>query len=965
MKRILLSVLISLPILLCKIVAPEAAVTNPEPSKEPRLRIETTMHYSSISQVATERSGRYLVTASTDRTIRVWSAVTGELLKVIRPPLSNSPDNLYTVALSPDGAIIAAGGYTKTGSDSGFTVYLFNRNSGAMLNNIRNLPKSISSLAFSPDGRYLAVGLFDSGGVKVFETTSLTELFNAEHFKGGVKTAFSQRGLLAVGDADGLITLYDSGFLKIQSAKTSAGAISSIAFSPDERFLGVGYSESPQVEILSAQDLTPLYTANSTKVPKHQNLGKLAWSADGRFLYAAGTYSIKQDGLFKKVVRRWSQQGRGVYQDIPIAENSIFSLAAMPDNSIAFATADPILGILAQDGTVRMNLLPQTPDFRTMEDNFRVSSDGLGVQFQTTTQRTSLTFFSVAERSLQIKPEKTGELTPPLTQYPGIECKNWKNTKNISLNGTPLKAAGTAMSRALSILPDGSGFILGQSKMIGLYNADGSKKWKVSSIYEIWAVNVAMQAGLVVSAVSDGSIRWQRLSDGKTLCYLFIHRDQKRWVLWTPEGYYDASPGGEELIGWHINNGRDQAADFFLASKFRSTKYRPDVIAKVFETKDTKEAIRLANAERGITVPAKETEIAAALPPVVTISSPGDGSTVESSTIAVRYTVRTPSNEPVTAIRVLVDGRPVAANRGLKAVAKDTNEQTVHVSIPEKNSEISIIAENRFSASEPATIRLTWAGKAPQKDEFILKPKLYVLAVGISAYQLPDLKLQFAAKDARDFAAAVQLQKGGMYRDVTIKLLPDATKDDVLDGLEWLQKEVTSKDVAMVFLAGHGVNDSAGTYYFLPVNVDPEKLKRTGVPFSDIKNTLAALAGKAILFVDTCHSGNVMGSGRRALTDVNAIVNELASAENGVVVFASSTGRQYSLEDKVWGNGAFTKALVEGLRGKADYGGKGRITINMLDLYLAERVKELTGGKQTPTTSKPTTVPDFPVALNK
>jgi hypothetical protein len=35
----------------------------------------------------------------------------------------------------------------------------------------------------------------------------------------------------------------------------------------------------------------------------------------------------------------------------------------------------------------------------------------------------------------------------------------------------------------------------------------------------------------------------------------------------------------------------------------------------------------------------------------------------------------------------------------------------------------------------------------------------------------------------------------------------------------------------------------------------------------------------------------------------------------------------------------------------------------MLDLYVSNRVKELTHGEQTPTTAKPQTVPDFPVAL--
>lgn len=103
---------------------------------------------------------------------------------------------------------------------------------------------------------------------------------------------------------------------------------------------------------------------------------------------------------------------------------------------------------------------------------------------------------------------------------------------------------------------------------------------------------------------------------------------------------------------------------------------------------------------------------------------------------------------------------------------------------------------------------------------------------------------------------------------------------------------------------------------------------------------------------------------RRGAADINKVVNELASSESGAVVFASSTGKQFSFERTEWGNGTFTKALVEGLSGKADLLGNGKITINTLDAYLAERVKELTGGNQTPTT-KPETIPDFPVAYRR
>jgi hypothetical protein len=92
------------------------------------------------------------------------------------------------------------------------------------------------------------------------------------------------------------------------------------------------------------------------------------------------------------------------------------------------------------------------------------------------------------------------------------------------------------------------------------------------------------------------------------------------------------------------------------------------------------------------------------------------------------------------------------------------------------------------------------------QEEFTIKPKLYVLAVGVSDYADSKLRLKCAAKDARDLAAALKRQEGGMYREVATRVLTDAraTKDGILDGLEWLQKETTSHDVAVLFLAGHG-----------------------------------------------------------------------------------------------------------------------------------------------------------------
>ena len=67
------------------------------------------------------------------------------------------------------------------------------------------------------------------------------------------------------------------------------------------------------------------------------------------------------------------------------------------------------------------------------------------------------------------------------------------------------------------------------------------------------------------------------------------------------------------------------------------------------------------------------------------------------------------------------------------------------------------------------------------------------------------------------------------------------------------------------------------------------------------------------------------------------------------------------MESPEWGHGAFTKVLLDGLQGAADVDNNGVISFKELDLYVTRGVKELTGGKQRPTTQIPDNLPDFPI----
>ena len=77
-----------------------------------------------------------------------------------------------------------------------------------------------------------------------------------------------------------------------------------------------------------------------------------------------------------------------------------------------------------------------------------------------------------------------------------------------------------------------------------------------------WAVNISGDGRLAVAAFSNGTLRWYRLKDGAQLLALFLHADGTRWVMWTPEGFFHTAPGSETLIGYHLNQGADQAGEF-------------------------------------------------------------------------------------------------------------------------------------------------------------------------------------------------------------------------------------------------------------------------------------------------------------------------------------------------------------------------------------------------------------------
>lgn len=942
----------------------------------PMLRIEAGSHTATISGAATDSSETYLVTGSVDKTLRLWALASGELLRVIRPPIGDGNEGLIaTVALSPDAQTIACGGWTAHEADETNSIYLFDRSTGRLLRRLQGLPNTILHLAFSPDGRWLVATLGKNPnipqrieGIRLYRTTDWAIVGSDTNYGGSSNWADFVPGVAGAGGdtklvttaEDGLIRLYRVGAQGSLSMMARVGGASGekphgVFVSPDNSQLAVAYPFAGKIQVLSTSNLTTLYSPDTSGL---KFVASAAWSVDGEELIAGASYGPEPalNAVFK-----WTDRGRGRRTELRRADGRV-GVSVLRSGRLLFGTENASFGVWNGEGQVLWSHEAPIAQYSSTFNPLVVSATGVDVQFSYGPTGTSWASFLGAWRQLvDGRTARDGTAHGPTTA--GLNITTWNTPGELPrLNGVPLKLANAVeQSQSIAIFPDRRQFLLGTEWYLRAIDASGLQRWRVSTPGGAKSVNVSSDGRLAICGLGDGTIRWYRAQDGRELMALYPHPDRKLWVAWTPSGYYDASPGGENLVGWHLNNGKNAAADFFPISRFRSTYYRPDVVERVLQTLDEGDALRLANAEAGRRNSAAE--VARLAPPVVTLLSPADHSVIGTRDITIRYDIRTPSGEPITLVRVLVDGRPVGTPRRLVAEDASSVGREARISIPERDCAISIIAENRYAASEPATIHVIWKGA----QRAATQANLYLLAIGISNYP-EKFRLQWASKDAQDFATAMEHQKGVLYRDVQVRLLRDeaATRDGILDGLEWLEKNTTQSDVGMLFLSGHGWNDPGGTYYFIPANFAADRVRSTAVPSAEVQKTVQSMAGKIVVFLDTCFSGNVLG-GRAGEpgADINRVANELVSAENGAVVFTASSGRQVALERPEWGNGAFTKALMEGLNGKADMMGKGTITVNALDYYISERVKELTENQQTPTTAKPQTIADFAIALRR
>lgn len=940
------------------------------------MRVDPGEHTGPVTSVATTPAGDYVVTAAEDRTARLWDGATFALLRTLRPPSESagSEGRLYAVAISPDASVIATAGVTRffeRAEARSSAVYLFDRRSGALLRSLPGFPSGsaeemVTRLSFSPDGRRLVV-VHSRATTAVFEVESGRALSaNLEPQREVLDADFDPAGRLLLTVSGGLLRLLDRELRPLTQVQLGERRPLRARFSPDGTQVAVLYSQGPRVELRAGKDLKRRRDVAGSELDDSARLTSLSFSADGKRLYAAGRGQPDGPGVLWRFAL---EAGGAPRSELQVAQGLPLALAGRPGGGVLFAANDPSWGAVDAANQIIHSSGGRHP-LAERPEALLVDATGDRVELPYAAGVNETVRFQVSALQLLRAPPAEPALRPPRIQLPGHEVIGWRGENRARFDGVVLTLP-PEYAAALAVAPGGRSFVLGTSQRLRRYQVDSRDRADCplpadqglappcarALVDGALAVNWSGDGRYVVALLHDGSVRWYLATELREQLALYIHRDGKRWALWRPDGRFAASVGGDVLVGCAQNRPRAEAGEFFPLAGLRPSRERP---------KEAAAALRLPSGPEAVPAAA----LREVLPPTLRVTAPADGAAVNTAQIVVHVKVDVPQGQELTALRVLVDGRLV-----VKLSGEGGAERDLTVPVPARDCTLAVIAQSAAGSSPPAQLRLRWTGPPPlSAAESQLQARLLVLAIGVGAYARSDLRLTYPAKDASDLAALLKRQRPGLYRSIEARVLTDAqaTRQGILAGIEWLHRTAAAEDTLVMLLAGHGITDPAtGQYYFLPVDADPQNPLATMLPASALQQALATLPGRVVLLLDTCHAGDVL-PGRRLrgvpqepiAGGISRLVSELGSVEQGVVVLTASIGTQSAQESPDWGNGAFTKALLEGLRGQADYRKTGRVTVNMLDLYLSERVRELTRGAQTPATAKPSTLADFPLVLS-
>ncbi|MCV9389205.1 caspase family protein [Reichenbachiella ulvae] len=971
-----------------------------------QLSIDNQGHAGLIHDLEFIENGQKLLSVSEDKTVRVWDVASGTLAKTYRFETEGGVNGrIYAAALSKDQHYLFLGGYFDHENGEGEKIgeiRVLDLINEKLITPFKGHSNVVLDMVVSKDGSKL-ISVAADQSIIVWDITSPRAPSKIKTISGipSIVSAIdiSENGAnIAAGDVDGYIRTWATSGSASSKFKVHSDAIRDVCYvggnlysagedgqiikwTEEGKFMGA-FDELPGAvnvlegsadgQYLTAMGRVGLVYSLSTQSPiskfdYHTNAVSAITSASfAQFEGKQGNYVASAGGDDKNILI-WETKSGTLERNLVGKGKSVFGIGVNEaSNEIAFSQSN-LTGLLDDVKLEKVFdldelLLNQTPESLTEFHTATLSKGGM------TLEKSSSSSLLAGGRTINLDEQKDGDL------------------------------------RSFTYLNDGQAIAIGSTYSLKKFKTDGSLLGSFDGHEgEVWALTDFASENLLLSASNDQTIKIWNNQTGENLVTLFVASDNE-WVIWTPQGFYEASAGGEKYIGWHINMGRNSLAEFHDVSAFSTFYHRPDVIKAIL---DLKSYDAVASQLNLTDKPAEKID-----PPVIKwITEPN--LIVKGNKTSVSFTIQ--SHSPVSQLKLLADGRPIYHESDLSIsgdgyaekieldveLPEGTNQsyaftvfavdeqskvlsgermiafESIEEDQGEKTSEVEETEVETYEepAEEPAeTYVPSYAGNRDNTtltldpvETKVKKSNLYMVSIGVSEFADSSLDLRYADDDADAIDELFKGQKDKMFSGVTsLKLTNEnATRAKILKTFQRLEEYTTVDDFVIIFIATHGMNVE-DNFYIVPHDGDARNPRISCIDWRDFSDLVGNMSARVVLFIDTCHSGQLGNNmGQKSLSNTEA-VRELSGKEYGVVIMAAATGYEYSLEHPDWGHGAFTLSLIEGLQeGKADVKKDGIIYLRELDYYLSERVQELTGGRQHPTTQKPSSISRLSLAKVK
>jgi WD40 repeat protein len=878
----------------------------------------------SVNSVTFSPDGTLALSGSEDKTLKLWDVATGKLLRTFE----GHAGWVRSVAFSPNGTCVLSGSWENTLE----TLKLWDIATGKVLRTLEGHLNNVASVAFSPDGTRAL-----SGGEETLElwdvaTGNLLRTWDV-HNAGNVveSVAFSPDGTRALAGGGATLKLWDvaSGRL-LRDFEGDSLEVTSVALSPD----GIHALSGGGDNTLRLWDVSTGKILRTLKGHTN-NIDSVAFSPDGTRALS-GSYDNK--------MRLWDLAHGQLLRTFEGHTGRVLSVAFSPDGSRALSGS--------ADNTFKLWDLATGKLLRTFAGDYAVlSPDGTRALSGSTDHTFKL--WDVATGKLLRTSEGYPESVESLAFSPdgtralsGSRGDNTLKLWNLATGKLLRTFEGHAdMVTSFAFSRDGTRALSGSwDKTLKLWDVATGKLLRTFVGHTGWVSSVAFSRDgtRALSGGSEGRIGVWDIASGRAIASLWSEPNGN-WLAITPDGFFSASPRGDEMLA--VVRGLEVTT----IAQVHQSLFSPDLVRESLADDPDGEVRRAAE----VINLAKVVDSGPA--PLAEITSPASGG--KSDTDLVSLTARIKDRgKGVGRIEWRVNGVTTAVMNAHSGAGPEYEVKQTLALDPGENA-IQVVAYNarNLLASLPAQTTITYDAPADA-----VKPKLYVLAIGINAYHddgwtppgatkreyFPPLKL--AVDDARSIGAAFKEAGSGFYGQVIVQTAFDeeATATALERIVQEISAEINPRDTFVLFAAAHGYSNN-GRFYLLPQDynggTDPSALMSRAIGQDRLQDWIAnrIKARRAIILLDTCESGALTNGYAHSRTDApasEAAVGRLHEATGRPVLTAAAAGEPAF--EGYQGHGVFTWALIDALF-HGDTNGDGLIELSELATHVQNTVPKI------------------------